>query len=143
MRCDFQRSKCYAWEQDMVHRHDKSHVPFDQLQVLVDYVWNAEGLQYPPKVLTIDPRNTRAIAKADRLNIWAPPEGLATSILLHELAHSLTSEAKGGSHLHGPVFVGAFIHLLSTYAGFSRSVLTASAISYGVDFNMKRRNIHG
>lgn len=132
---DFQQHKCYSWEDLHVHNRDRSVIPFDQVQAIVDYVWQGEGLAHPPKVREMDKRNTTALASADRLGVWVRPEGIKTTHLLHELAHSLTSLHDGRNAAHGPRFVGVFFKLLVKYARFDLCELEYTARSAGVKFN--------
>ena len=45
---DPQRSRVYAWEEAVVAPRDPSAIPYEQAQMLVDGVWLAEQLLYPP-----------------------------------------------------------------------------------------------
>lgn len=42
--------RLYAWENRVVAPLDCSVVPFERMQAIVDHVWAAEGLQWPPRV---------------------------------------------------------------------------------------------
>lgn len=138
MKTDYQRSKCYAWEYKYIYKEDYSSVPFERLQELVDYIWKEEGLLYPPQVTVKHKNNTTALAKANRLEIWAPAGGLPSLVLLHEIAHSmLTCEAEDKRCGHGPRWAGMFMLLLSKYAGRGLPELMYTAKEAGVDFNFK------
>ena len=104
---------------------DRSLVPFGQLQGLVDHVWRQEGLAWPPRVRPLAKQARRTMARATRLAIEAPAQ-LATWILLHELAHAMSSTAEERSDGHGPIFVGLYLKLLVDYARMPRDVLEAS-----------------
>lgn len=109
----------------MVAPLDRSQVPFEHLQALVDHVWAGEGLRFPPKVRQL-PRQARAtVARGSRLVIEAPAQ-LATWVLLHELAHAMTSDADGRSDGHGPLFLGIYVRLLTRYARLDADMLTRS-----------------
>lgn len=138
---DYQRSKCYSWEDLHVHKRDKSHVLFDQAQSLVDYVWSAEGLKHPPQVKPLPKQCRRVGADATRMIIRIPSEGIKTTILLHEMAHSMTSNHDHESAWHGPRWTGVFMQLLSRYAGFDLNELMITAKSAGVEFNFKGKVI--
>jgi hypothetical protein len=132
-RGDAAARRLYAWEDAEVAPRDASHVPFAHLQLLVDHVWAAEGLRFPPRVRRL-PRQARAtMARASRLAIEAPAE-LPTWILLHELAHAMSSTADGVSAGHGPAFVGLYLHLLVRHGGMPRPVLEASLAAAGIGF---------
>ena len=74
---------------------------------------------------------------ATRLWISIPEAGIKSTVLLHEIAHSMTSDAMGEeSHHHGPRFVGVFMRLLCDHIPtFSLDALAAAAKSEAVDFN--------
>ena len=61
----------------------------------------------------------RTVARASRTAIEAPDE-LPSWVLLHELAHALTSTAEEKSDGHGPRFTGMYLRLLERYAGAAR-----------------------
>ena len=39
MSRDYQRSRIYAWEDRHIHPRDRSVIPFEQAQSIVNYVW--------------------------------------------------------------------------------------------------------
>lgn len=125
MIADPQRRKLYAWEDREVAPRDASRVPFARLQSLVDHVWVQEGLTWAPLVRPLTKRARRTVARATRMAIEAPEE-LATWVLLHELAHAMSSTADERSDGHGPIFVGLYLKLLVDYARMPREALEAS-----------------
>lgn len=132
---DFQRSKCYGWEDLHVHRRSKGRTSYECAQAAVDYIWGAEGFAHPPRIAEL-PRQCKCTqASATRLKVLIPREGVETTVLLHELAHSMTSLHDGRSAHHGPRFVGVFMELLSRYAGHDLEELKITARSAGVAFN--------
>lgn len=135
MSRDYQRSVCYAWEARHVHSKDASIVPFEQAQSIVNYVWAKAGLMYPPRIRVLTKNATRVGANATRMWIKIPEAGIQTTVLLHELAHSMTSSAADDQchDNHGPRFVGAFIKLLAEHIRTFRLLQTAKV--EGVDFN--------
>lgn len=133
---DTQKNKLYSWEQEHVFPTDKSHVAFDDAQTLINYIWEQEGCEYPPKVQEVH-QNAAYEASANRLVVNLRKRGTKTTILLHELAHSFTSRATdGASAAHGPRFVGYYIHLLTKYAGYDFVKLAYAARKSGLEFNM-------
>jgi len=130
-RDDPQARKLYDWEDAEVAPRDRALVPFAQLQPLVDHVWATEGLRFPPRVRRLPRQARRTVARATRLAIEAPA-ALPTWILLHELAHSLTSTADGESDGHGPAFVGLYLHLLVRHARMPEAELVASLRAAGI-----------
>ena len=133
-RGDPQAAALYAWEDAEVAPRDASRVPFAQLQALVDHVWAAEGLLFPPRVRPLPRQARRTVARATRLSIEAP-EVLPTWILLHELAHALTSTAEGANAGHGPAFVGMYLRLLARHARMPEADLAASLRRAGIAYD--------
>jgi hypothetical protein len=134
---DYQRSAVYKWEDRHVHPKDTGTIPFGQAQSIVDYVWARAGLTYPPKIQELR-RNARCTAaSATRLTIRIPMTGVSTTVLLHEIAHSMTMDAVNeNDHAHRPRFVGVFMKLLcDLIPTFSLDALMASARQEGVEFN--------
>jgi hypothetical protein len=136
-RGDYQRSAVYRWEAEHVHPKDTGTVPFDEAQTIVDYVWARAGLTYPPKIRELARTARRTMANADRLTISIPATGVSATVLLHEIAHSMTSDAASErSHAHGPRFVGALMKLLcGLIPTFSLDALMVSARQEGIEFN--------
>jgi hypothetical protein len=134
--------RCYRWEDKHIHARDQSVVPFDQAQSIVDYVWSKAGLSYPPKIGPLSKNAKKTRANASRLQIRIPKSGIKTTILLHEIAHSMTSDALGASEHHGPRFVGVFMHLLCEHIPtFQLAQLRCTAKLESVDFNFDGPNI--
>jgi|SRR5215831_10737710 len=136
---DYQRSAVYGWEGRHVHPRDTGTIPFDQAQAIVDYVWTRAGLTYPPKIRELARNARRTAAKADRLTVNIPACGVSSTVLLHEIAHSMTIDAASDrSHAHGPRFVGVFIKLLcDLIPTFSLDELMASARQERVEFSFE------
>ena len=109
MSRDYQRSRFYRWENHHVHAKDRSVMPFEQAQAIVDYVWAKAGRTYPPKVAAISKSAIRSVANANRLRIRIPRSGIKTTVRLHEIAHTL---ARWTSPRSRPRFVGVFLQLL-------------------------------
>jgi hypothetical protein len=133
-RADPAARALYAWEDAEVGPRDASRVPFAQLQALVDHVWAAEGLRFPPRVRPLPHQARRTIARATRLAIEAPPV-LPSWILLHEIAHALTSTPDGRHQGHGPAFVGMYLRLLVRHAGMPEAALIASLRRAGIAYD--------
>ena len=139
-RGDAAARRLYAWEDRVVAPRDASLVPFGQLQGLVDHVWAAEGLRFPPRVRPLPRQARRTLARATRLAIEAPAE-LPSWVLLHELAHAMTSTAEGGSAGHGPAFVGLYLRLLARHARLPLAELAASLQAAGIGFDPAARPV--
>ena len=139
-RGDRAARRLYDWEDRVVAPRDTGAVPFAQLQALVDHVWAAEGLRFPPRVRPL-PRQARGtVARASRLAIEAPP-ALPSWVLLHELAHAMTSTAEGASAGHGPLFVGMYLGLLVRHARMPMAALAASLDAAGIPFEAAARPV--
>ena len=133
---DQQKNKVYSWEQRYIAPHDKSQVPFEQIQSLVDHVWEQEGLQHPPRVKNL-PRNAHCRSGDATRTIVRFHEGTTpTWIILHELAHSMTSDVDHNSNWHGSLFVGQYILLVSKYLGIKLSDLIVSARKDDVKYKL-------
>lgn len=139
-RADGAARRLYAWEDRVVAPRDTGAVPFAQLQALVDHVWAAEGLRFPPKIRPLPRQARRTVARASRLAIEAPPQ-LPTWVLLHELAHAMTSTAEGASAGHGPLFVGMYLGLLVRHARMPMGELAASLRAAGIAFDAEARPV--
>lgn len=137
-RHDTAARRLYEWEDRVVAPRDRSLVPFERLQALVDYVWAGEGLRWPPRVRPL-PRQARAtVARATRLAIEAP-EALPSWVLLHELAHAMTSTAEGETDGHGLEFVGIYARLLIRYARLPEPLITETLAAAGIAWNRDTR----
>lgn len=131
---DYQRQRVYDWEDQFINA-DKSLVLPEQAQSLVDYIWKEEGLSHPPRVQLLTKAATRKEASANRMGLWMHERGTKTTVLLHELAHSMTSTFDGGSCQHRPRFVGVYMQLLNKYARIDLPLLMFTAKQAGVEFN--------
>jgi hypothetical protein len=136
---DYQRFRVYAWEDRHVHPKDTGTVPFDQAQAIVDYVWARAGLSYPPKIRELGHNARSTQANANRLTIRIPAKGTSTTILLHEIAHSMTTDAASErTHAHHPRFVGVFMKLLcDLIPTFELDELMSSARRERVEFTFE------
>ncbi len=124
-------ARLYAWEDAVVAPRDTAPVPFARLQSLVDHVWAAEGRRWPPRVRPLTRRARATVARATRTAIEAPAE-LPSWILLHEIAHALTTDAEGDGAGHGPDFVAAYLRLLVRHARLDRAMLERSLAEAGI-----------
>lgn len=134
---DYQKSRCYAWENRHVHVMDRSAVSFKDIQAIVDYLWAKEGLQYPPRVVEMNPRKD-ALGTGSRMKLeFKVDRSVSTSIIIHEVAHAITSDLDGSIDRHGPIFVGAYMKLLDKHIpGLNLPVLMHTANISKVKFTM-------
>jgi hypothetical protein len=115
-------------------------IPFEQAQSIVDYVWAQAGRTHPPKVVAISKTATRSVATANRLRIRIPRHGIKTTVLLHEVAHSMTGDIdKPGDH--GEALAGTLMRLVSQHIPtFQLAELMRTAELEGVDFSLAEPN---
>jgi hypothetical protein len=62
-------------------------------------------------------------------------------LLLHELAHALSSTHDGVSDGHGPVFVGLYAQMLARYMRLPIEELTQSLAAFGVEAELTARPV--
>lgn len=132
---DIQKNKAYKWETPIIAR-DRTIVPFDQLQSLVNYIWEGEGLKHPPVVVKKAPQQTTVWASATRFEIDAPAGGLPTVVLIHEIAHSMAPD-----HGHGPRWVGMYMLLLEKHCRLSMVQLMVEARRAGINWDFSGPDI--
>ncbi|WP_159995935.1 hypothetical protein [Roseomonas sp. 18066] len=137
-RRDAQRQRVYAWEDRVIAPHGGGLVAFAAAQPMVDALWAELGLRFPPKVEPLPPQARRRMADADRLRLRLPLE-CPPWVLLHELAHCLTSTAEGFSDGHGADFMGLYLQLLTRYLRLDRDTLLASLRAAGIAVNPEAR----
>jgi hypothetical protein len=113
---DKQKKKVYSWENVCVAPRDKSVVLFNNIQPIVNYIWQEEGLNFPPTVVRLGEHSPYA-AMGDRLEVHFKSQ-TETWVILHELSHSMTSLCDGRSNQHGSLFMGIYCKLLNKYLGF-------------------------
>jgi hypothetical protein len=137
---DRQRARVYAWEERFVAPHGRDLLPFAAMQPMVDAIWAELGLRYPPKVERLPPQARRTQADATRLRLRVP-EQLPSWILLHELAHALSSTQEGESDGHGPCFMGLYLQLLERYLRLPRAALGPSLAEAGIAWDPAARPV--
>lgn len=120
---DVQRQKVYDWEHKALK--DGDLYSFEDIQKYVDHVWKEMGLLYPPAVVPIN-KNSNKAGYGNRMNVWFPPVTTQLTIL-HELAHSMTTDINGNGERHGARFVGMYMTLLDKFMGVNAFYLWASA----------------
>ena len=139
MKRDRQKSKVYAWEDKYIAPFDKSNVPFDNIDGIVKYIWEQEGLKYPPEVKKIDVRK-HALGTGCRTAVRFQ-ENTPTWLILHELAHAMTSTVYNESNRHGALFLGIYIQLASRYLKLDFTALVDSAIACGLRVDAEARPV--
>lgn len=135
---DRQRARVYAWEDVVVTVADSSVVPFPLAQGMVDAIWSELGLYFPPKVERLPRQSRRLQGDGSRLRLRLP-DVIPSWLLLHEVAHALSSTADGVSDGHGRVFMGLYIKLLTLYLRMPTATLIGSATKAGIAVDAEAR----
>ncbi len=138
---DFQKSKVYAWEDKVIAPKDKTFVPFNQIESIVNYIWKMEGLKYPPQVKELAKQNKNVCARGCRSAVYFPEKGTYTWILLHECSHALSSNMESETNLHGSLFLGLYLQLLGRYLKLDVVELAHSADKEGLKFDLLARPV--
>jgi len=137
---DRQRARVYAWEDQVIVPRDQTAVAFAQAQGMVDAIWADLGLRFPPKIERL-PRQARCtVADATRLSIRLP-QSSPSWLLLHELAHALSSTHNGVSDGHGPVFMGLYAQMLARYMRLPTKELCQSLAGAGIEVDLAAKPI--
>jgi hypothetical protein len=85
-------------------------------------------MEYPPQICPLPKQNKVCLADAMRMKIRVDEFGCPTWVLLHELAHSMTSDFDGRSHSHGKRFVEAYLNLICRYLPSANKLLLAASL---------------
>jgi hypothetical protein len=105
--------------------------------MLVDGVWLAEQLLYPPRVEPLPRQARRTWATGSRTTIRLPQDRpTPTYVILHEVAHALSSTVDGDSDAHGPDYVGLYMGLLDRRLRIPMPLLLFTAAQHGLAFNL-------
>jgi hypothetical protein len=137
---DSQRSRVYAWEDRVIAPRDPSTIAYPAAQGMVDAIWAEMGLAYPPRVERMPAQARRRVADANRLLVRLRPS-TPSWLLLHELAHAMTTTQDGQSDGHGAAFVGVYLQLLSRYLRLDAAMLRASLSEAGVQVRPDARAV--
>ncbi len=129
---DLQAKKAYVWE-DRIIIQDR--VQFANVKSIVDYVWLGEGLSHPPLVELLPTNCTKKCGDATRLVVRFKPV-TSTWIILHEVAHAMTTLPDGNGNYHGSLWLGVYIKLLNKYLNIPLETLASSAMLAGLKFNL-------
>lgn len=132
---DFQRERVYAWENAVVKPRDPSKNRFEDAQALVTAIWTAEGLLHPPRVLPMPAQARVTCATGTRTQLRVP-DLVPTWVVLHEIAHAMTSTFEGRSDGHGPDYVGNYMRLLDRFLKIPTPLLMYTASEHNVRFHI-------
>jgi hypothetical protein len=134
-------TKLYRWEHDYIAKLDKEKIPLSNVQGIVDYVWENEGLKYPPRVMLLDDEDSNVEACADRLVVMFKPT-VYTWVILHELSHSMTCTPDGLHNGHGSLFCGVYVYLLNKYMKVDMDYMRKSLRSRNITVEYDARPFH-
>lgn len=138
MARDAQRSRVYAWEDAVVAPRDLSRVDFAAAQGMIDAIWAEQGLRYPPRAEPLPAQARRSLGDATRLCIRLP-RVFSSWVLLHEIAHAMSSTHDGAGDGHGAIFVGLYAKLLAQYLRLPAAELLASLRMAGIAVDPEAR----
>jgi hypothetical protein len=105
---------------------------------MVGAIWADIGLRFPPKVEMLPGQARRLQADASRLLVRLP-QTMPSWLVLHEMAHVLSSTHEGASDGHGRAFMGLYIQLLGRYMRWCGAELLHSARGDGIDVDPDAR----
>ena len=114
---DKQQNTVYKWERAKVAPLDTTQIGLKTIQSIVNYVWQGEGLDFPPLVQELREPSRSVIAVGSRTAV-AFRLPTYTWVILHELAHALTSNHQGYNNGHGGLFMGAYLDLVKKHLNF-------------------------
>jgi hypothetical protein len=135
MKHDAQKSKVYDWENHVIAPLSRGTVPYKQAQAFVNGVWLAHGWLHPPHVGLKAKQATRVLADGYRGEIRIRPL-TPDWVILHELAHALTSDHDGRSAKHGADFVGIYIRLLDRILNIPLPLSLFTLQQAHIEFNL-------
>ena len=133
------RAALYAWEDAVVAPRDRCLVPFAQLQALVDHVWAAEGLRYPPRIRPLPRQARRTVARATRTAIEAPGRTADLGAAARDRACPDQHEWRTRATATARDFVGMYLRLLVRYARMDGAALEQSLQRAGIAFEADPR----
>ena len=142
MTRDFQRSKVYRWENEVLRDdpHNWKLDTLDECRILVEKIWLREGIHKPYPKLG-DGRSRRSAVslggeiRLPRCGKMDDPHYMRTAgFICHEISHEM---------LHGRVpmvrhtedFVSTFITVLNNNLGISKDALIETSMDFKVKIN--------
>lgn len=132
---DYQKTALYRWEDEYIRPRSKRVIERKDAQTFIDGVFLCERLLYPPKVEPMPKQATTILATGNR-HVIQLPEALPAWVIVHELAHTLTSEVEHNFEGHGPDYVGIYIKMLDKYCdiplALSMFTLTKTKVRYNL-----------
>ena len=140
MERDGQKTRVYDWETKSVNSINKLKFSFEDIPDIIEYVWHAEGLKKPPKVLPLSPTATATHAQRGINGIeFSTTKRTEFWVILHELAHQMNQYPTGEHHgaYHGRVFMGLYMQLLCRHLFIPMPLLISRAKKAKLTFNLK------
>jgi hypothetical protein len=131
---DTQQDKLYAWERRFIAPKDINPIDITIVKGIVNYVWLQEGLKYPPLVGLLSEK-AKHDGEGDRLEVNFKRRTY-TWIVLHELAHSMTSLHDGKTNGHGAYYVGMYAQLLSRYMNIDLQFIKDTLDKYHIKYEL-------
>jgi hypothetical protein len=122
---DFQRSRVYLWEREVVG-FDKNSLSMEECAALIARICKQFGHRVP----IIGDGRGRRHAGAEAGVIYLPLWSRCPEIVAHEMAHVLVERSVRDRH--GPLFMRTFIEILARILKFDRSFLVRSAREWGL-----------
>lgn len=135
---DYQQTALYNWERSLP---DGGWIDISNAQAIVNYIWEKEGLHYPPTVQPIAPQTTKWAGQGGRLEIQLQPR-VTMKTIIHEISHSMTGDIESQkTMLHGPWFVGVYVKLLEKYLNVPMPLMLYTLNEHNVDFDINAHPI--
>lgn len=132
---DGQKSRLYKWEDQVIAPYGGASIVIGAAQGVINHIWEQMGLEHPPKVERFRSNVTSKWAAGDRFVIQMHDD-VPTWVLLHELAHSMTSTFEHNVHAHNENFVGLYMQLCEKFLKIDYLYLQHTATMHGVKFNL-------
>jgi hypothetical protein len=137
---DRQKNKVYQWEDKNVKPYDINPVKLQNVQEIVNFIWEREGLKYPPKVSRLSHKSHKTAGTGNRLELKFR-DITHTWIIIHEISHSMTCNIHNQTNNHNSLFLGIYIKLLNKYLNLPLNQLTESAKSYNLKFQLEAKPV--
>ncbi len=112
---DFQRSRVYRWEREVLPDIFCLSMTLDECRELVHTIWDAHAPdEVPPPVVTLKRSAVRSDGSYKRIRL--SPNNLNPILVIHETTHGLLTAVRRCDR-HGPLFVRLYLEVLERYAG--------------------------
>jgi hypothetical protein len=134
---DFQKSRVYAWENNIVAPGVKRNVPYAEIKHVVNAVWLTAGLLYPPAVSPMPKQARKVYATGCRTELRFPEDRATPDwIILHEIGHALAGTFDGENDAHGPDYLFLYMQLVERHLRLPMPMLMFTATKAGLTFNV-------